>query len=137
MDTVPDLLTRAEKLPKEILGGLPLGMRRCFMTGRHCISRSGIEGSAACGDETTVFVVMPFRPQLNAFYDWSLKPLLVKSGVPEEQIRRADQISRTGYVMCGSICRHIQQATLVIVDLSTRNARRDRWAPREARRHCQ
>ena len=111
----------------------PRRIRRCFMTGKQCIfgGRHADAGPAKIQvqieRENTpfpIFVVMPFRPNLDTFYEWSLKRYL-KDGFgisePEKFIRRADEFRDIGYVMCEKICRRIQEAELVVVDLSTDN----------------
>ena len=103
---------------KESIRNPATGMRRCFMTGKRCIFRPEGEHLQDTSSGSDVFVVMPFRPHLDTFYEWSLKPFLVNQGKSPKSIRRADQISRTGYVMCESICRHIQHAKLVFVKLA-------------------
>lgn len=51
-------------------------------------------------DRDSAFVIMPFRPNLDTFYEWRLKPYLESAGFRSDRIRRADQFSNTGYVMC-------------------------------------
>ena len=114
-------------------------LRRCFMNGKPCsyCSRPGTKWSVELTSsqpepayvtpfresEKTVFVVMPFRPNLDTFFDWSLRPYLMThiGDLRAEQIRRADQYRNIGYVMCEKICRRIQDASLVAVDLSLDN----------------
>ena len=95
------------------------------MTGKHCIFcpqetvfEDGSEGKV----RDSVFVIMPFRWNLDTFYEWRLKPFLAANGIDKERIKRADEFSRTGYVMCEKTCLRIQQAALVVVDLSVVNA---------------
>lgn len=93
------------------------------MTGKQCIFRAQGTGPGAGETGEGVFVVMPFRPNLDTFLAWSLKPFLCyELKCDERRIRRADQVSQIGYVMCESICRRIQEADLVVVDLSLDNA---------------
>ena len=107
----------------------PHNMRRCFMTGKQCIFRAQSARSerlreskhGRSEDSLGVFVAMPYRPNLDTFYEWSLEPYLRRLGIQKGQIWRADRVSKTGYVMCEHICRRIQDAALVIVDLSTPN----------------
>jgi len=76
-------------------------------------------------DSVNIFVAMPFRDNLATFYEWSMKPYLHKHlGIPEEEerIRRADEFRNVGYVTCEKICRRIQEASVVVVDISTPNA---------------
>jgi hypothetical protein len=100
-------------------------MRRCFMTGKQCIfsTQSSMLGDLGPGQaRDSVFVIMPFRPNLDTFFEWSLKRYLVSFGIAEEKIRRADYFSDIGYVMCEKICRRIQEAGLIAVDLSLENS---------------
>ncbi|WDP89219.1 MAG: hypothetical protein HUN04_05535 [Desulfobacter sp.] len=110
----------------------PRRIRRCFMTGKQCIfsSRKPLWDDAdyVKGEEPreyNVFVVMPFRSNLDTFYEWSLKRYL-KDGFnidqPDKQIKRADEFRDIGYVMCEKICRRIQDANVIVVDLSIENA---------------
>lgn len=105
-------------------------VRRCFMNGKPCIfgnqERSAPlsdENSAKSNSVSNVFIVMPFRPNLDTFYEWSLKSYLIKGlGIDESTIKRADEFSNVGYVMCEKICRRIQEADLIVVDLSLDNS---------------
>lgn len=117
-------------------------VRRCFMNGKPCIfcnsllpekveipskancisEKKGDYSTSKLGSEASVFVVMPFRPNLDTFYDWSLKSYLKEGlGISEKQIRRADEFRNIGYIMCEKICRRIQEADLVVVDVSLDN----------------
>jgi len=108
----------------------PQRIRRCFMTGKQCIfssrqSRDGeVPAHGGVAGEPSVFVVMPFRPNLDTFYEWSLKRYLrdgLQIAQPDQQIRRADEFRDIGYVMCEKICRRIQEAEIIVVDLSVEN----------------
>jgi hypothetical protein len=112
----------------------PHRIRRCYMTGKQCIFCSPqVTTNATLRDHETdrgslmsfsVFVVMPFQPNFGTFYEWSLKRYL-RDGLeieePDKQIRRADEFCDIGYIMCEKICRRIQEADLVVVDLSADN----------------
>ena len=102
-------------------------MHRCFMTGKTCVYDELVERqlrdieAGRCPVEG--FMVIPFRPNLNAFYDWSLTRFFKsRYGAETEVLKRADQVRRTGYVICEKICRRIQEAAFVVVDLSVDNA---------------
>lgn len=102
----------------------PQWMRRCFMTGKQCIfcpQDTVFDGHSGPKERDSVFMIMPFRPHLDAFFYWSLKPYLSSFGIEDSNIRRADHFANTGYVMCEKICLRIQQAALVVVDMSLRN----------------
>ena len=101
-------------------------MRRCFMTGKTCVYDELVERqlrdieAGRCPVEG--FMVIPFRPNLNAFYDWSLTRFFrSRYGAETEVLSRADQVRRTGYVICEKICRRIQEAAFVVVDISVDN----------------
>ena len=107
-------------------------VRRCFMNGKPCIfcnqenlnsyDNSSVEQSDCRTINSSIFVIMPFRPNLDTFYEWSLKQYLTEGlGIDESKIRRADEFRNIGYVMCEKICRRIQEASLVVVDLSLDN----------------
>lgn len=104
-------------------------VRRCFMNGKPCIFGNQEKLDFSSDEVTTgnkpkksIFIVMPFRPNLDTFYEWSLKNYLMSGwDVDESEIRRADEFSNIGYVMCEKICRRIQEANLIVVDLSLDN----------------
>jgi hypothetical protein len=63
---------------------------------------------------------------MNAFYEWSLKRYLkhgleIQDEDENEIIWRADQFRNLGYVMCERICHRIQEASIVVVDVSLDN----------------
>ena len=63
----------------------------------------------------SIFVVTPFRSNLKAFYNWSLKPYLIWDyDIYEENIQCADDVREVGYVVCEKICRKIQESDLVL-----------------------
>lgn len=102
----------------------PQWMRRCFMTGKQCIfcpHETVFEKGEGGRKRDSVFVIMPFKSNLETFYEWSLRPYLKHFQIKEDNIRRADQFANTGYVMCEKICLRIQQAGFVAVDLSLYN----------------
>jgi hypothetical protein len=102
------------------------------MNGKQCIfcghSAPGYEIQEKDSTENikdfSVFVIMPFQSTYDTFYEWSLKRYL-KEGLKieniDKQIRRADEFRDIGYVMCEKICIRIQEADLIVVDLSTEN----------------
>ncbi len=100
-------------------------MKRCFMTGKQCIFLSQVAEAATYPltlDTLTAFVVMPFGPNLETFYRWSLKPFLTEGyGIPEKNIRRADEVRDIGYIICEKICHRIQDSDFVLADVSLNN----------------
>jgi hypothetical protein len=104
----------------------PQRIRRCFMTGKQCIYCTQHTSMEYPGSTTSkscdVFVVMPFRPNLDTFYDWSLKRFLCTSlDIKSDMVGRADDFSNIGYVMCEKICKRIQDAEVAAIDLSVDN----------------
>jgi hypothetical protein len=103
-----------------------LKMRRCFMTGKTCVYEELIEHRLLTiqdgKEQIEGFMIMAFRPNLNAFYNWSLVRFFKnRYGANTEILKRADQIRRTGYVICEKICRRMQEASFVVADLSINN----------------
>lgn len=109
------------------------------MTGKQCIFSPQLvdvgaspNGVSLAGDkpphqippeDLKVFVVMPFKPNLETFYRWSLKRYLVKGyGLPEDNVQRADEVRDIGYIVCEKICRKIQEADLTLIEVSNSNA---------------
>ena len=101
-------------------------MKRCFMTGKPCvyaeIIRRRDQEVHESESQPSGFVAMPFRPNLNAFYSWSLSRLFqTKYGADAQVLNRADQVRRTGYVICEKICRKIQESSFIVIDVSINN----------------
>jgi hypothetical protein len=124
-------------------------MKRCFMTGKQCIFSAYIteyqnnikqtKESKSLPDQVdpvgaqhqprddlssvNVFTIMPFTPHLETFYRWSLSPYLIEGyEIPERNVRRADEVRDVGYIVCEKICRMIQEADLVVADISINNS---------------
>ncbi|MCE5240547.1 hypothetical protein LLH23_18970 [bacterium] len=99
-------------------------MKRCFMTGKQCIFSSNTSGPPAtmtCGD-LSVFVITPFKTNFDAFDDWSLFPYLEHEyGLCGDNLRRADHVRSTGYIVCEKICHVLQETDLVIADITFPN----------------
>ncbi len=105
-------------------------VHRCFMTGRTCIHEQEISKrqedieKKVGGD--SAFVVMPFTPDLDAIYAWQIKPFLERGGDNKRQtyscqVQRADDVWQVGFIICTKICKQIQMANLVVVDLTYNN----------------
>lgn len=103
---------------------------RCFMNGKSCIYERTIDETLEKKNknEKRAFVIMPYDEKFNTLYHWELVPFLKNGGKgegnPEYKCipERADDISRVGYIICEKICKRIQEADLVVVDLSYHNA---------------
>jgi hypothetical protein len=106
-------------------------IRRCFITGKQCTNCDKVaaiyrQNVTDISSDNSIFVVMPFRSNLDTFYKWNLREFLInvfrEVSIIDEQtlaqgwqnnIQRADQVSSIGYVMCERICRRIQEAALI------------------------
>ncbi|MBM4035614.1 MAG: hypothetical protein FJ291_28060 [Planctomycetes bacterium] len=95
------------------------------MTGKQCMFSAHPCEEAdkkISGENLSVFVIIPFSPNLETFYLWSLKPLLIRGyGLKEERVQRADEVRDIGYIVCEKICRKIQESDLILAEVSTRN----------------
>ncbi|WP_321508187.1 hypothetical protein [uncultured Methanoregula sp.] len=108
-------------------------MKRCFMTGKQCIFSSIIaektaiskdrkkNGAQRTDDDLNLFIIMPFRPNIETFYQWSLKPFLIENGLKHLNIRKSDEVTDMGYIVCEKICKKIQESDLVFADISIGN----------------
>jgi nucleoside 2-deoxyribosyltransferase len=66
------------------------------------------------------FVVMPFSRLMDQIYDNQIYPCLCS--MMKEGAQRADEIKAVGYVVCEKICKPIQEAQVVVAELSTGNS---------------
>ena len=109
----------------------------CFMTGKGCVHTELIDHEISlrkAKNNYIGFLVVPFQPNLSAFLELCFKRYLHNSYQPEPKrkppvegeekldIIRADQVRRTGYVICEKICRKIQECDFVVADISVANA---------------
>jgi nucleoside 2-deoxyribosyltransferase len=90
----------------------------CFMTGKACIYQSDIANCGTYKYNGFAFMLMPFNSTLDEVYRTQLEPCL--SSVMEK-VSRADDIAKTGYVICEKICKQIQLADLVCAEISCDN----------------
>jgi nucleoside 2-deoxyribosyltransferase len=88
------------------------------MTGKACIYQGDIVNSGPYKYNGFAFMLMPFNSTLDEVYRAQLEPCL--SSVMEK-VNRADDIAKTGYVICEKICKQIQLADLVCAELSCDN----------------
>ncbi|MCL2476603.1 hypothetical protein [Candidatus Bathycorpusculum sp.] len=93
-------------------------MERCFMNGKSCAYEQNIRSLAKKDGEKKAFLIMPFKEHLDALYQWEIIPFLKERGYASE---RADDVNRIGYIMCEKICKKIQEADLIVVDVSFNN----------------
>jgi hypothetical protein len=101
----------------------------CFMTGKGCVYTEQIDREFdyrrnSVPKNYSGFMIVPFQPNVSVFYELCLK--LYLSGAyadgDEVNIFRADQVRKTGYVICEKICKKIQESNYVIADISVPNA---------------
>jgi len=91
--------------------------KRCFMTGKACIYQKSITENLK-SEIKTGFMLMPFQSTLDEVYRAQIEPCL-KSIL--DNVRRADDVSKTGYVICEKICRQIQESRLICAEISCDN----------------
>jgi hypothetical protein len=71
--------------------------------------------------------MMPFSPDLDAIYNWQLKPFIECEGNGDQdgrkwEVQRADEVWQVGFIICTKICKQIQMANLVVADITFDNA---------------
>ena len=112
-------------------------LHKCFISEKWCTFERSINNclalkknkSNASEDDTSdkkvsgkppipkAFVIMPFSEPYDQIFKLQIRPML--SGIdPPLTVSRADTIMRTGYVMCEKICKQIQEADLVVADIT-------------------
>ncbi len=105
-------------------------MVRCFMNGKSCIYERAIderiEAIKSSSKDRRAFIIMPFDAHLDAIYQWQLAPFISIGGSENEEEyackpERADDIRRVGYIICEKICKKIQEANLLVADVSLDN----------------
>jgi len=84
---------------------------KCFLTSEDC----NIEINQK---EKSVFVIMPFSQELNDIYKLGIKETLVGLGY---DCYRADEILHKRNIMCRGICKPMQEASLIIADMTNKN----------------
>lgn len=101
----------------------------CFMTGKGCVHTEHIDREWEDRSEKNMslsgFLVRPFRPNVEAFFELCLERYLNSAYSPPElklSLEQADRIRRTGYIVCEKICRRVQSVDFLVVDVSAPNA---------------
>ena len=99
----------------------------CFMTGKGCVYTEQIDREFEHRREKqsfSGFMILPFRPNISVFYDLCLKRFVSSYGTADGPVSiiKADQVRKTGYVICEKICKKIQESDFVIADISMPNA---------------
>jgi len=97
--------------------------KRCFMTGKACIYQREISQQVKSIFSSKnrlglAFMLMPFRSTLDEIYRAQLEPCLLSV---VDEVRRADDVARTGYVICEKICKQIQLAQIICAEFSCNN----------------
>ena len=92
----------------------------CFMNRKSCVYERSVQSALDKTDNSKklAFVIMPFEKRLDALYHWEIAPFLRANGYTPV---RADDVNRIGYIICEKICKQIQEADLVVVDISFHN----------------
>lgn len=100
--------------------------RTCFMNGKACIYQKEIEGEFKTiitkNDETKLnraFMLMPFKEIIDSVYRTQFEPCLY---FVCHDVIRADDVRKTGFVICEKICKQIQLASLIVAELTFDNA---------------
>ncbi len=101
----------------------------CFMTGKGCVHTDHIdrewEDRTGKNNALNSFMVHPFKPNIEAFFELCLERYLRSHYSHENlvlEIEQADKIRRTGYIVCEKICRRVQSVDFLVVDVSAPNA---------------
>ena len=66
-----------------------------------------------------IFVLMPFEKEFTNLYHLAIRPSAQQAGF---SVQRADEIVGSTEIWCGKICKTIQEARLVIADITHANA---------------
>lgn len=115
-----------------------LRINPCFMTGKGCVYTETIDRAIdsrrmLCEDSCSGFLIVPFQPNISAFLEMSFKRFMQETyggqektdfamkGESSLELTRADQVRRTGYVICQKICKRIQEADFVVADITVAN----------------
>jgi len=107
-----------------------LKMTKCFMNGKSCIYERMIDERIAnmpsSADSRTAFMIMPFGAHLDTLYQWVIAPCFREGGEGHDEKyvcapERADDVRQVGFIICEKICRRIQEADYIIVDVSHDN----------------
>ena len=103
-------------------------MIKCFMNGKSCIYERVIdENLSRSNRDKKAFILMPYNPHLDTLYQWEIFPFIKNGGggKGEEKYKchpeRADDVRRVGFIICEKICKKIQEADLIVADVSYDN----------------
>jgi len=114
---------------------MPEGTRlhKCFMSEKWCTFERDINeclqakerrvqvsdgDSEKAGARPKAFVIMPFETLFDQIFEYQICPMLEGLGLSSS---RADTVMRTGYVVCEKICKQIQEADLVVAEITEAN----------------
>lgn len=98
----------------------------CFMTGKGCVYTEVITDTTRLRKRQNEpsyvgFAAMPFRPNLQIFYNNCLERYFNSHFGGRVTLHRADEVRRPGLVICEGICKRIQEADFVTADISVHN----------------
>lgn len=105
-------------------------LSKCFMNGKSCIYERELDSAKdecrKTRTEKRAFTIMPFEKKLNLLYKLEVAPFFRRGGLDLDSdyrctIERADDITRTGFIICEKICKKIQEADYIVADLSFDN----------------
>lgn len=98
------------------------------MTGKGCVYTEQIDREIELRRDTNNgagFTVIPFKPNSAVFYELCLRRYVEGAYQPDNgkmTLIRADQVRKTGYVVCDKICKKIQESDYIVADVSVPNA---------------
>ena len=92
-------------------------IHRCYMTGQKCVYLRELLRSSPEG----AFLLSPFMGDFNHIWHHHISKLDLQKIEVDGEVKRADSVARTGYVMCSRICYPIQSAAVVIADVTFPN----------------
>jgi len=99
----------------------------CFMTGKGCVYTEIIDRELEIRSNKNLyagFMIIPFQPNINVFFNQCLIRYLdwtYSQADKRISLTRADQIRKTGYVICEKICKKIQDSNFIVADVSVPN----------------
>lgn len=96
----------------------------CFMTGRACVYSEIIDKiwQSDKNKSYSGFMIIPFRPNINMYFNNCLKPFIESTTNYDIPINTANQVRRPGVIICEGICKKIQESDFVVVDISLPNS---------------
>ncbi len=93
---------------------------KCYATGQACVFLRNLRNKP-CDEEKFAFLISPFTAEHNHLFNYHLNGIDLKTFGIKTPIIRADTFAKTGYVMCTRICFNVQNAELIICDITEEN----------------